>query len=303
MTEIGKYGFIYIWRDKKYKRYYIGCHWGTINDSYICSSPWMKKAHKKRSTDFKRRIIKSDLSRMFMYVEEKRYLDMIKKEEIKPFNPTPRYYNLYLNQNTPWHIDPYNNLTVGQKISQSKKGKTPKRDDKDAWAKSIKDAKIAKRKQISIDEMKSLFESGKNKIQVAEILGVKHYRITQEVRDNNIDVMELKRKSFPIKPEKMTTEEQGKQHSMLLKERWNNIEWKENQIMKLKKGSKNRYSDKNKTCEWIITFPNGNMKNIFNLSEFCRNEGLSLQERHRLCRGSLSKGYKAIKLNIVKDIK
>lgn len=44
MTE--KYGFVYIWRDKKHNRYYIGCHWGTTDDGYICSSPWMKQAYK-----------------------------------------------------------------------------------------------------------------------------------------------------------------------------------------------------------------------------------------------------------------
>ena len=38
-----KYGFVYIWYDRKHKRYYIGCRWGTENDGYICSSSWMKK--------------------------------------------------------------------------------------------------------------------------------------------------------------------------------------------------------------------------------------------------------------------
>lgn len=27
-----KYGFVYIWRDRKYNRYYIGCHWGREDD-------------------------------------------------------------------------------------------------------------------------------------------------------------------------------------------------------------------------------------------------------------------------------
>lgn len=29
-----KYGFIYIWFDKKKRRFYIGCHWGHENDNY-----------------------------------------------------------------------------------------------------------------------------------------------------------------------------------------------------------------------------------------------------------------------------
>ena len=52
-----KYGFIYIWRDRKHKRYYIGSHWGTEDDGYICSSPWMSQAYKHRPNDFKRRIL------------------------------------------------------------------------------------------------------------------------------------------------------------------------------------------------------------------------------------------------------
>ena len=33
-----KYGFVYIWFDRKHKRYYIGCHWGHEDDGYVCSS-------------------------------------------------------------------------------------------------------------------------------------------------------------------------------------------------------------------------------------------------------------------------
>jgi hypothetical protein len=47
-----KYGFVYIWYDRKHKRYYIGCHWGHENDGYICSSSWMMKAYKRRPQDY-----------------------------------------------------------------------------------------------------------------------------------------------------------------------------------------------------------------------------------------------------------
>lgn len=50
-------GFVYIWRDRKHKRYYIGSHWGTPDDGYICSSPWMRQAYKHRPLDFKRRVL------------------------------------------------------------------------------------------------------------------------------------------------------------------------------------------------------------------------------------------------------
>jgi hypothetical protein len=55
-----KYGFVYIWFDRKHKRFYIGCHWGKENDGYVCSSPWMKQAYKHRPQDFKRKILKTD---------------------------------------------------------------------------------------------------------------------------------------------------------------------------------------------------------------------------------------------------
>ena len=41
-----KYGFIYIWYDRKHQRYYLGRHWGTENDGYICSSNKMREDRK-----------------------------------------------------------------------------------------------------------------------------------------------------------------------------------------------------------------------------------------------------------------
>lgn len=113
-----KYGFVYIWRDKKHNRYYVGCHWGTPEDGYICSSKWMKKSYYRRKEDFKRRILKTNLTREEMYIEEQRYFDMIKTEELKI-----RYYNLNLFSKKPWHQYPEEVKTIGQKISLAKKGK------------------------------------------------------------------------------------------------------------------------------------------------------------------------------------
>lgn len=119
-----KYGFVYIWRDKKHKRYYVGCRWGNENDGYVCSSKWMKQAYGYRPHDFKRRIIKTNIStRNEMFDEEFRILKMIKESEIKPHNPHPRYYNLNIKNNRLWHSDDTNILTIGQKISKAKKGK------------------------------------------------------------------------------------------------------------------------------------------------------------------------------------
>ena len=90
-----KYGFIYIWRDWKHRRFYIGCHWGTEDDGYICSSNWMRAAYRKRKEDFKRRILRKNiLSIKEMFLEEKKWLSMIKKEEMSSYSNKPRYYNL-----------------------------------------------------------------------------------------------------------------------------------------------------------------------------------------------------------------
>lgn len=136
-----KYGFVYIWFDRKYRRFYIGCRWGRENDGYICSSKWMNRAYSYRSEDFKRRILKTNIqSRVELYEEEQRWLNMIKPEEIKPLNPKPRYYNLNIKNNEVWHKYDEHLKSVGQKISAAKKGKStgPCSPEK---AKHISDAK------------------------------------------------------------------------------------------------------------------------------------------------------------------
>lgn len=88
------YGFVYIWFDRKHRRYYIGAHWGYESDSYICSSPWMKQAYKKRPEDFKRRIISSHFpDKMSMFAEEQRIQQYIKDGELGK-----KYYNLCINK-------------------------------------------------------------------------------------------------------------------------------------------------------------------------------------------------------------
>lgn len=112
-----KYGFIYLWYDRKHRRYYVGCHWGHINDSYICSSNWMRDAYRRRPTDFKRKILKSNIfSLKEMFDEEAKFLSRIKTEELGK-----RYYNLHNVNKNHWSTNESSKLTVGQKISVSHK--------------------------------------------------------------------------------------------------------------------------------------------------------------------------------------
>jgi len=85
-----KYGFVYIWYDKKHKRYYVGAHWGHEDDGYVCSSMWMLRAFKIRPQDFKRRILQRVYtSKKDTFLAEEKWLQFIKIDELRI-----RYYNL-----------------------------------------------------------------------------------------------------------------------------------------------------------------------------------------------------------------
>jgi hypothetical protein len=119
MSKVKTSGFVYIWRDRKHNRYYIGSHWGSEDDGYICSSPWMRQAYSHRPDDFKRRILsRVNTNRSDLLKEEQRWFDMVKPEEIKI-----RYYNLHLKTYGPWYANEQSRLSVGEKISAAKKGK------------------------------------------------------------------------------------------------------------------------------------------------------------------------------------
>lgn len=111
-----KYGFVYIWRDKKHKRYYIGCHWGTEDDGYICSSRWMRKSYRRRPNDFKRRILsKICTNRLDLLEEEYKWICLIKEEELGK-----RYYNLRNHHPAHWSTyDDEQKIAIIEKISQA----------------------------------------------------------------------------------------------------------------------------------------------------------------------------------------
>jgi len=113
-------GFIYLWYDRKHKRFYLGSHWGDEDDGYICSSSWMKQAYKKRPADFRRRVIARGLTtKKTLIDEEHRWLSMIDPSELKG----NKYYNIVKSSKNPWWTDEDRKLTIGQKISRAKKGK------------------------------------------------------------------------------------------------------------------------------------------------------------------------------------
>lgn len=112
-----KSGFVYIWFDRKHKRYYIGAHWGKEDDGYICSSRWMRNSYRRRPSDFKRRIIARVKDRGNLLAEEYKWLSLICDVELGC-----KYYNLTKHHNGHWTTDEEKRLSVGQKISKSSRG-------------------------------------------------------------------------------------------------------------------------------------------------------------------------------------
>jgi hypothetical protein len=143
---VEKYGFVYIWFDRKHKRYYIGAHWGTEYDGYVCSSSWMKKAYSRRPQDFKRRILERVYSnRKQTFIAEEKYLDLIKKEEFGK-----RYYNLK-NIKGHWSITEEKIKSISQRISEAHKNNP----DFGVWNRGLKRSEEV-RKKISESTSKSM---------------------------------------------------------------------------------------------------------------------------------------------------
>lgn len=96
-----KYGFIYIWRDRKRKMYYIGCHWGSEGDGYICSSKRMRNAYAYRKEDFKRRVVQRVYTnRQDLLEVEHRWLSLIPDDQLGK-----QYYNMSKHHFGHWTAD------------------------------------------------------------------------------------------------------------------------------------------------------------------------------------------------------
>lgn len=116
-----KTGFIYLWYDRKHKKYYVGSHLGAEDDGYVCSSRWMRQSYKRRPSDFKRRILKKNIPKQVLKEEEYKWLKLIKKEELGQ-----RYYNLTIALNgNGWEKGKSRSEETKKKISKTLKGNVP----------------------------------------------------------------------------------------------------------------------------------------------------------------------------------
>jgi hypothetical protein len=85
------FGFVYIWRDRKRKKFYLGSHLGEKNDGYTGSGLVFKRAFSKRPNDFKRRILEEGefANRKELHKKEQAWLNLISEKELGV-----KYYNL-----------------------------------------------------------------------------------------------------------------------------------------------------------------------------------------------------------------
>jgi hypothetical protein len=110
-------GFIYIWHDKTRKMFYIGCHYGSEDDGYICSSRRMMSAYHRRPNDFTRRILVRDIpSREALLEEEYNWLQLIPKTELGK-----RYYNLSNRHYGHWSTSESKRETMREKLRRISK--------------------------------------------------------------------------------------------------------------------------------------------------------------------------------------
>lgn len=138
-----KYGFVYIWRDRKHKRYYIGSHWGSETDGYVCSSRWMRKAYNRRPQDFKRRIIEKVYDNRKQLIEREYYwLSLISEQEIR----SKKYYNRTKHKNGHWVAEEYEN-DIRKRISIKTKEAMAKPENRERYLEGLK-----KRNQIQSEE-------------------------------------------------------------------------------------------------------------------------------------------------------
>ena len=213
-----KEGFIYIWYDRKRRMYYIGSHWGTINDSYICSSNRMRDAHRRRPHDFKRRVIKKGIEKTQLLDEEHKWLSLISDEQLGK-----KYYNLRKHRFSHWTTDENNILTIAEKISVKNKGrKYPNRKSPPPFTEEHL-------RKMSERMMGNSFGSGykhteewkkkMSKKRKGKKLSEEHINKIKEARSKQIITEETKRKISETQKGRILSEETRKKMSLAKKGR------------------------------------------------------------------------------------
>lgn len=153
-------GFIYLWYDRKHKRYYLGKHWGEESDPYDCSSRWMRAAKKCRPDDFHRRTLEWVYDRDLLGDREEAWGLLMKLEELKGI----RYYNIVRPGKRQWHDKAETRKTVPKKISKSLQNREP--EIRRLWIEKISKSKtgVPNPKQAEAIRGRKLTEEHKKKV-------------------------------------------------------------------------------------------------------------------------------------------
>ena len=165
-----KYGFIYVWYDCKHNRYYIGRHWGTEDDGYVCSQANMRNNKTNRPYDFKRRIVSRVYDKDQLVIEEQRWLDMIKAKIEAGFNKK-RYYNQNLNASTPSMRGRKHSEETKRKMSEAAKG----RKLSDKTKERVRQANLGKKYSTEVNAKKGRAFSEERKAAISAKMK-EHYR-------------------------------------------------------------------------------------------------------------------------------
>jgi hypothetical protein len=155
--------FVYLWRDSRDKRFYLG-YSGGKDKNYICSSDYMMKEYNVRPQDFKRKILKYGCETAMGFLEER-----LLKSRKDRFGK--QYYNLMVSFPNIVHTE-----ESKLKMSKSHKGKN-------TWMKGKKFSEEHKRKM-------SESKSGKNH----PLYGTKHSKETRLKLSESIKFSLQKRK-------------------------------------------------------------------------------------------------------------
>lgn len=77
-------GFVYLWKDTKRNKFYLGSHLGFLDDGYTGSNNRFKSAFKSRPHTFRRRILEihPEITSKELLKKEEAWLQLIKKEEL-----------------------------------------------------------------------------------------------------------------------------------------------------------------------------------------------------------------------------
>ncbi len=140
-------GFVYVWRDKKRNMYYVGCHWGSEDDGYVCSSNRMRNVYRRRPEDFKRRIVQRvTSSRRDLLEIEHKWISQIKDVQLGT-----KFYNHSKKRFGHWSCDDQLLDQVSKKLIGRKHSEETKKliSDKKKGKKSVPCSE-EKKKKISI---------------------------------------------------------------------------------------------------------------------------------------------------------